>query len=386
MPSESFFYLTGFFLSFGILVYIYFNFFEAENNDDINPDYLKGLKYLLDEESDKAINLFSDLIEIDDETIQTHLALGVLFRKQGRVDKAIQLHEYILSKEDLPENHYFQTLFELGENYFSAGIYNKAEEIFLKLKDHDDHTEAALNKLIIINEYYGEWKQALLFLEQLDAISDQDLSVNRNHYYCEIAEMYIENDDIQSANNYLLKAQGLHTDSIRSEYIKMLIDLKNLRTDSAIDSFASMVNKNKIAYILALPKIIQTLNDIDNESIDLKLRDLLNKDPESTTYLAIVGVMYPEIRNDVIEEVIQTFIENQDIVREIDKLDNDYSIVSNISNHLSESMRFILNKKMNGEYKYNCKKCGYQTISFSWQCPTCKSWESSLSINFLKAI
>ena len=115
-----------------------------------------------------------------------------------------------------------------------------------------------------------------------------------------------------------------------------------------------MVNKNKIAYILALPKIIQTLNDIDNESIDLKLRDLLNKDPESTTYLAIVGVMYPEIRNDVIEEVIQTFIENQDIVREIDKLDNDYSIVSNISNHLSESMRFILNKKMNGEYKYNC--------------------------------
>ena len=245
MPSESFFYLTGFFLSFGILVYIYFNFFEAENNGDINPNYLKGLKYLLDEESDKAINLFSDLIEIDDETIQTHLALGVLFRKQGRVDKAIQLHEYILSKDDLPENHYFQTLFELGENYFSAGIYNKAEEIFLKLKDHDDHTEAALNKLIIINEYYGEWKQALLFLEQLDAISDQDLSVNRNHYYCEIAEMYIENDDIQSANNYLLKAQGLHTDSIRSEYIKMLIDLKNLRTDSAIDSFESMVNKGE---------------------------------------------------------------------------------------------------------------------------------------------
>ena len=386
MPSESFFYLTGFFLSFGILVYIYFNFFEAENNDDINPDYLKGLKYLLDEESDKAINLFSDLIKIDDETIQTHLALGVLFRKQGRVDKAIQLHEYILSKEDLPENHYFQTLFELGENYFAAGIYNKAEEIFLKLKDYDDHTEAALNKLIIINEHYGEWIQALLFLEQLDALSDHDLSVSRNHYYCEIAEMHIENDDIQSANNYLLKAQGLHTDSIRSEYIKMLIDLKNLKKDSAIKSFVTMVNKNKIAYILALPKIIQSSNKIDTETVDLKLRELLNNDPESQNYLAIVGVMFPEIKNGVVEEVIQYFIENQDIVREIDKLDNDYSIVSTISNHLSQSMRLILNKKMEDEYKYNCKKCGYQTISFSWQCPTCKSWESSLPINFLKTI
>ena len=166
----------------------------------------------------------------------------------------------------------------------------------------------------------------------------------------------------------------------------MLIDLKNLRIDSAINSFLSMVKKNKIAYILVLPKIIQSLSDVDNKSIDLKLRDLLNNDPDSSTYLAIVGVMYPGIRNDVIEEVIQNFIENQDIVREIDKLDNDYSIVSNISNNLSQSMRFILNTKMNAEYKYNCKKCGYQTISFSWQCPTCKSWESSLSINFLKAI
>ena len=100
MPSESVFYLTGIFLLFGLLVYIYLNFFESDKSESINADYLTGLKYLLDEESDKAINIFSNLIEIDDETIQTHLALGVLFRKQGRVDKAIQLHEYILSKDE----------------------------------------------------------------------------------------------------------------------------------------------------------------------------------------------------------------------------------------------------------------------------------------------
>ena len=368
-----------------MLGYIYFNFFEQDDKNNINPDYLKGLKYLLDEESDKAINLFSDLIEIDDETIQTHLALGVLFRKQGRVDKAIQLHEYILSKEDLPENHYFQTLFELGENYFSAGIYNKAEEIFIKLKGHDDHSEAALNKLIKINEYYGEWKKALSFLEELDVISNQDLSVSRNHYYCEIAEIHIENDDIDSANNYLLMAQGLHTDSIRSEYIKMLIDLKGSKHSSAINSFVSMVNKNRIAYILALPKIIQS-TDGDHKEISGVLRELIDGDPESKKYLAMVCVMFPDIKNGVIEEVMQLFIENQEIVREIDKLDNDYSIVSTISPNLSRRMRLILNKKMTSEYKFNCKKCGYQTISFSWQCPTCKSWESSLPINFLKAI
>jgi len=385
MPSESFFYLTGIFLLFGILVYFYFNIFETENKNVVNPNYLKGLKYLLDEESDKAINLFSDLIEIDEETIQTHLALGVLFRKQGRFDKAIQLHEYILSKDDLAEYHYFQTLFELGENYFSAGIYNKAEEIFLMLKDVDDHAEDALNKLIIINEYYGEWKNALLFLEEVDELSDQNLSVSRNHYYCEIAENYINDGDIKSAKKFLLKAQGLHTGSIRSEYIKMLIDLKDSKHSSAINSFISMVNKNRIAYILALPKLIQSTEG-DHKKISAVLRQLIDGDPESKKYLAMVCVMFPDIKNGVIEEVMQSFIENQEIVREIDKLDNNYSIVSTISTNLSRSMCLILNKKMKSEYKFNCKKCGYQTISFSWQCPTCKSWESSLPINFLKAI
>ena len=385
MPSESVFYLTGIFLLFGIVVYIYINFFESEKNENINPDYLIGLKYLLDEESDKAINLFSNLIEIDDETIETHLALGVLFRKQGRVDKAIQLHEYILTKDDLPENHYYQTLFELGENYFSAGIYNKAEDIFLKLKDVDTHKENALNKLIIINEYFGEWKKALLFLEELDAKSDQDLSITRNHYYCEIAEMYIDSDEIKSANDYLLKAQGLHTDSIRSEYIKLLIDLNNSDSASAIESFVSMTKKNNITYILALPRILQSLNN-DTELINQRLSELLANDPNAKDQLSLLGVMYPDIDNKIIEDVIQSFIESQDIIKEIDKLDENYSIVSTISSRLSQSMRHILNKKMKSEYKFNCKKCGYQTIAFSWQCPTCKSWESSKPINFLKAI
>ena len=385
MPSESVFYLTGIFILFGVLVYIYLNFFESENDHGVNPDYLTGLKYLLNEESDKAINLFSNLIEIDDETIQTHLALGVLFRKQGRVDKAIQLHEYILSKDDLPENHYYQTLFELGENYFSAGIYNKSEEIFLKLKEHENHKEDALNKLIIINEYFGEWEKALNYLEELDAQNNQDLSISRNHYYCEIAEMHIENGDIKSANAFLLKAQGLHTDSIRSEYIKLLINLENSDNLSAISSFVSMVNKNRVAFIIALPKILQS-TDNDLDAINMELNKLLDNDPETINYLALVGVIYPDIENKTIENVMQSFIERQDIVQEIDKLDDNYSIVSNISNQLSQSMRHKLNNKMKSEYKFSCKKCGYQTISFSWQCPTCKSWESSTSINFLKAI
>ena len=136
---------------------------------------------------------------------------------------------------------------------------------------------------------------------------------------------------------------------------------------------------------MALPKILQSPS-YDTDLINTKLSELLANDPDASTFLSLVGVMYPDINNKIVENEIQSFIENQDIVKEIDKLDNDYSIVSTISNRLSLSMRLLLNKKMKSEYKFNCKKCGYQTIAFSWQCPTCKSWESSIPINFLKAI
>ena len=149
---------------------MFFVFFELpfyllNLSKKINPDYLTGLKYLLNDESDKAIDLFSNIIEIDDETIQTHLALGVLFRRQGKIDKAIRLHENILNKPDLDEEYYYQTLHELGENYFVAGIYDKAESVFEKLKTVDEQTVSSLEKLIIIYEYMSQWEKALENLE-----------------------------------------------------------------------------------------------------------------------------------------------------------------------------------------------------------------------------
>ena len=196
MFSESILYLSSIFLLFALMGYLYIKFFDSENDDKkINPDYLTGLKYLLNEESDKAINLFSNIIEIDDDTIQTHLALGVLFRRQGKIDKAIKLHENIISKPDLEENYYFQTLNELGENYYAAGIYDKAEEIFLKLKEVKAHKISSLEKLIKIYEYLSQWEQALKNLEELSIVDNENNLVNStSHYYCQLSQDSIDDN------------------------------------------------------------------------------------------------------------------------------------------------------------------------------------------------
>ena len=101
MPSENVIYLAAIIFVSALLGYLYLKFIDKDEEDSkISPEYLTGLKLLLNEQADKAINLFSEIVQVDEETIETHLALGVLFRKQGKIDQAIKLHENIISRKD----------------------------------------------------------------------------------------------------------------------------------------------------------------------------------------------------------------------------------------------------------------------------------------------
>ena len=158
------------------------------------------MKLLLNEQADKAINLFSEIVQVDEDTIETHLALGVLFRKQGKIDQAIKLHENIISKKELKEHHYYQTLEELAEDYYTAGLYDKSEEIFEKLIDIKNHKNSSLSKLMQIYEYTCEWDKALTTIEKLNNIDpSNEYKKNIPHYLCQISEKYIAKNDLEKA-------------------------------------------------------------------------------------------------------------------------------------------------------------------------------------------
>src|SRR5438067_2526891 len=48
--------------------------------------YFKGLNFLLNEQPDKAIEAFIEVVKVDPETIELHFALGSLFRRRGEYD------------------------------------------------------------------------------------------------------------------------------------------------------------------------------------------------------------------------------------------------------------------------------------------------------------
>src|SRR5438046_4465870 len=137
----------------------------------IPRDYLIGLNFLLNEETDKAVDIFIKMLEVDSDTVETHLAVGKLFRRRGEVDRAIRIHQNLIARPQLERIYREQSLFELGQDYLSAGVLDRAEKIFLELIQTKSRSEQALKTLIKIYQQGKDWNNAIQMAEKYEASS-----------------------------------------------------------------------------------------------------------------------------------------------------------------------------------------------------------------------
>src|SRR5688500_17479301 len=134
--------------------------------------YFKGLNFLLNEQPDKAIEAFIEVVKVDPQTIELHFALGSLFRRRGEVERAIRMHQNLVERDDLAQQQKLDALFELAQDYLKAGLLDRAEEQFAKLTG-TSHVEAALTHLLEIYQQERDWQKAVDTAQQLEAITGQ---------------------------------------------------------------------------------------------------------------------------------------------------------------------------------------------------------------------
>ena len=386
MPSENTIYLAAIISISALLGYLYLKFVDKDDDDSkISPEYLTGLKLLLNEQADKAINLFSEIVQVDEETIETHLALGVLFRKQGKIDQAIKLHENIISKKELKEHHYYQTLEELAEDYYTAGLYDKSEEIFKKLIDIKNHKNSSLSKLMQIYEYTSEWDKALSTIEKLNNINpSNEYKKNIPHYLCQISEKYIAKNDLEKAELYIDKAKGTKSSSSRILFLSIQIALKKRELVKAVALYKKLCEISDLGHQILLPDLIATAKQNGQiNQVNEMIEGIYNKSSKVKEHLALLAIMNLNLDNKMIMQALHEFLSNELYFSELLRFNEMKSISELVSKELINNIRVKLNQKSMNKFKYLCKNCGYKTIKLSWQCPTCRNWESSTPINFI---
>src|SRR5690606_18406923 len=239
MPTEATFLLAGLFIIAAASGWAFERMSRERDNQPparISADFIRGLNLVLNRKTDEALELFVQIAKVDDDTLETHFALGHLFRRRGEVDRAIRVHQNLLARPSLSEAQRHQALFALAEDYLGAGLFDRAENLFAELTSSSTQARAALERLVDIYEREREWEKAIEAYRLLEMRSGEH-SPRVAHYYCELAEQARVAGDTERALEGLSNAEQTESGALRAALIRAAIAKAGGDVDRAIELY-----------------------------------------------------------------------------------------------------------------------------------------------------
>ena len=347
-----------------------------------HASYFQGLNYLVNNQSDKAIDVFVNLLEVDDESIDVHLALGTLFRKRGEVEKAIRLHQNLIARPELSQKARLGILNELGMDYMHAGLLDRAEALFIELEKHHEYRLNCTKQLLSIYQQEKEWDNAIDYGIKLDSINAASQQILLAHLYCERALQARDEGDLKGAKNLLKKALKVDSLCIRSNLTNAQFALRESKYKAALDYLLNIKQQN----IQFVPVFLDMY---------LQCYDELNKPKEKFNFLATAEA---EVESPIITKAFVSVLAEQKgsenaYVFIKNKLEQKPSMAnlllfSDLSLAKEDSSNAVLFYKSLSSLNYakllfHCDKCGFDSEKLNWMCPSCKAWGAIQPVGFL---
>ncbi len=376
MPTESTFLLAGLFLLLAAAGWALGRFGERDVEEPpppLNIDYLKGLNFLLNEQTDQALEHFLKMVRVDDKTIETHFALGSLFRRRGEVDRAIRIHQNIIARPDLAAEQRDQALFSLAKDYLKAGLLDRAEKLFVRLSQGSRYQVEALENLCRIYEQEKEWQKAIDAGQQLEVLAGRSLALQIAHYYCELAEAAAAAKDYGAARQFVKNAQTGRPRTLRGALTRAHIARDTDDNKTALRLYHRIIDEHTYLIAEALPEIVAIYTK-ENQLPELEkaLKAMLKKNPEMNSLVAYSAIVNNIGGIPVIDDCVKKYMLEEPTLREfvdVQKLtDGDQPALGKIRNALS--------KIASASPRYQCQECGFSSQRLLWQCPSCRSWET----------
>lgn len=338
-------------------------------------EYFRGVNFLLNEQPDKAIEIFVNMIQVDSETVEPHFALGSLYRRQGEVERAIRIHQSLLARSTLSRAQHRQALFELGQDYLQAGLLDRSENMFRELLERDSRQLAARHLLIDIYEQEKEWEKAIAAASPVDGPAGQSLKPVIANYYCELAVQALEARNFTRARTMIRRALFHDRFCVRASLLAGEAARARGHYRAAIRAF-KRVNKQDPSY---LSEAIEPLLDC---------YERLGRDREAIAYLSAVLA-----RQDAFKPVLlfTDYMRRRGLEREarefiVDYLQSHPSLpgLAYVMQALPDDgsagdlsiARASLNALLTNVHSYRCVNCGYGGNVMRWQCPSCRRWNS----------
>lgn len=351
---------------------------KGNSGGSLSSNYIKGLNYLLNEQPDKAVDTFISLLTVDTDTVETHLALGNLFRKRGEVDRAIRLHQNLIARPQLSAQDRNTSLYQLGLDYNAVGMYDRSESLFKELLADPAHKNDSLVQLLNIHQLTRDWDDAAQVAEQLQSSLGVEQSKPIAHFYCELAEQKRQEGDIKAALNNLKKALNINPESVRASLSQGRIHLQQKNYKQAIKSYQRVLEQDIAFLPEALPKIAEAYRQTkDNAGYKQFLNKSLQQGAGVSVLIELSKIIQQEKDDKAAAALIAEFLQERPSLKGLQRL-----IALHID-HAQESAKpslqlldGIVEKLISRKPRYECQNCGFHTKAIYWQCPSCKEWSS----------
>lgn len=346
---------------------------------DASSDYFRGLNFLLNEQPDKAIDVFVKMLEVDSDTVETHLALGNLFRRRGEVDRAIRIHQNLIARPTLNRDQRALALLELAQDYMRAGLFDRAESLFRELLELKLYQEQALSGLRVIYQQEKDWDECLNVSGRLEQLTGRSLRNEQAHYYCELAQQARERRDFVAAVGLLKKAQASDSNCVRATLLQGEIEVLQGTCKSAIKIYKRVEVQDPDYISEMLPSLLDCYQQTGNRR-DLfnYLQELLNRHDSISTALAVTDIIETEQGDEQALVFLSGYLQNHPNLEGLDRLITlSLKSSSGSSPETLHILKQLVEKILGNAPAYQCARCGYHAKTLHWQCPGCKSWGST---------
>ena len=339
--------------------------------------YLSGLNFLLNEQPDKAIDSFVEAVRIDPQTIELHFALGSLFRRRGETERAIRIHQLLVDREDITAEQRLQALGELGQDFLKAGLLDRAEAVFVRLRG--SRADAlALRYLLEIYQQEKDWAKAI---EAAGALPDHESLMWRTevaNFHCELAAGALANSALGEAERHVDAALAVNPRCVRASLIRGDICVAQGRDQDALAAWKRIENQDPVYLALAAERIMEAcarLGRLDegqqllrawldsHASIDL-LDELFRWEMDQQGPKAAYELVREELRRNPTLLGLDKLLEAAVLTVPSEQRSDIELVKQLIHGHTRKVAR------------YRCNTCGFKARQFHWRCPACGGWET----------
>lgn len=336
-------------------------------------DYFAGLNFLINEQPDRAVEVFTRMVDIDKETVEIHFALGSLFRRRGEVDRAIRVHQSILDRPKLDPIQREQALLELALDYLRAGLLDRAERLFIALAQSETHGVTAWRSLARIYEQQRDWQQAIATHRQLVKSGGTPGDAIIAHYFCELADAARAQGEIDQARQYLRLARKERRRFPRAAMLRAELAQAAGEHVLATKLLRIALRRDPALLFEVLPRMRTSCNALGDSDALQRLIAGVQKDKKRQHELAQALILTDVIDVPAALETVRDYILGDSTLRE---LMEPMLADGNPDGETVKRMARILARVLGRGPRYQCGECGFAAKSWFWQCPGCKAWDS----------